>query len=230
MYIYCITNLVNDKKYVGQTIRDPDVRWYEHKYNANNDCVYYIHRSMRKYGSTNFQFEVIDESTNNIDELNDLEEFYISFYDTFKGHGYNLTSGGDSFVMSEETKEKLKQVHLGKKLTDEHRQKLSESQIGRKHSKETRQRMVESRKNIILSEDSKRKIWEANLGKTGFQSGSSKKIIQIDKNTGMEIACWFSTRCAAIFIGKNLTSGISKVCKNQRKTAGGFIWRYVDAC
>jgi len=78
MCIYLITNLINDKKYVGQTIyKNPNQRWSKHKYDTKRDSFCSIHMAMRKYRIENFKFEVIDESANNIDELNDLEEFYI---------------------------------------------------------------------------------------------------------------------------------------------------------
>ena len=183
MVVYLITNLVNDKKYVGQTIEKyPSSRWNGHKTETRNGSKCSIHMAFRKYGIKNFQFEVIDESANNIDELNDLEEFYISFYDTFKGRGYNMTSGGDSRVMSEETKDKIRQTRLGTKASEETKKLFSEQRMGelngmygRTHSKETIELMKENRGSIHgknnpmygrkHSDETKEKIRQKALGR-----------------------------------------------------------------
>ena len=96
MYIYLITNLINNKKYVGLTSdKNPINMWNSHRYNSVTPKTV-IQKVLNKYGFDNFKFEVIDESANTIDELNDLEKFYISLYDTYRGEGYNCTSGGES--------------------------------------------------------------------------------------------------------------------------------------
>ena len=55
--IYKITNLINDKKYVGQSIHI-DRRWKEHIYQNRNSA---IHQAIEKYGIENFIFEIIEE-------------------------------------------------------------------------------------------------------------------------------------------------------------------------
>jgi len=255
MCIYLITNLINDKKYVGQTIyKNPNQRWSKHKYDTKRDSFCSIHMAMRKYRIENFKFEVIDESANNIDELNDLEEFYISFYDTFKGHGYNSTSGGDGYTFSDETKRKMSinrtgnlnpfyklkhsdetkrkisEANKNKKVSTETRQKLSKANTGRKHSEEHKQKIKRSGKlngmyGVTHSEESKRKMSESSKGKFGILHHNSKKVIQINKDTGEEIACWFS--CADVQRELNINgSMISAVCKGKRNQTGGYKWKY----
>ena len=54
-YIYKITNLVNGKSYVGQTIRTIEERWKQHiKDSKGNKDDFYLHRAIRKYGKENF--------------------------------------------------------------------------------------------------------------------------------------------------------------------------------
>ena len=235
MVIYLITNSVNGKKYVGQTVNEPTIRWGQHVNNSGRGSSIYIHRAMRKYGIENFCFEVIDESADNNNELNDLEEFYVSLYDTFKGVGYNCTSGGDSCVVSEETKLKISKAHKGKKLSEEHKEKTRQANLGKKLSEEHKKKISESHlgeKNHFYgkrhSEEAKLKNAIASKKRNGILNKKSKKVIQIDKVTGEEIAIYFNSRCAADLINKANNNHIRSVCVGDRKTAGGFIWRYLN--
>ena len=99
-YIYCITNTVNGKQYIGQTIRTIEQRFKDHinksKYNKDNQ---YLYTAMNKYGIENFyvsQLEFISYKTKQelVDELNKKEIYYISTFDTKKPNGYNMTDGG----------------------------------------------------------------------------------------------------------------------------------------
>ena len=96
--IYKVTNLVNNKIYIGQTIRTLNTRKTVHIYRAMNnlDGNSYFHAAIRKYKESSFKWEVIWKG--NIDLLNDKEIFYIqecsSYYKSNKG--YNLTLGGDN--------------------------------------------------------------------------------------------------------------------------------------
>lgn len=53
---------------------------------------------------------------------------------------------------------------------------------------------------------------------------TNKPIIQLDLK-GNYVNEFYSTREAEAYTGID-NSGISKVCKGKRKTAGGFIWKY----
>ena len=93
--IYKITNLINEKVYIGQSV-DINYRFNNHKSesfnpksNAYNTA---IHRAIRKYGVENFSFEVIEECTKEL--LSEREIYWIAYYNSY-GNGYNLTSGGE---------------------------------------------------------------------------------------------------------------------------------------
>lgn len=86
--IYKITNLLNGKIYIGQSI-NPENRWKQHQY---SDSI--IGNAIRKYGIENFSFEIIED---NIENYNEREIFWINFYNSDnKKFGYNLTSGGEN--------------------------------------------------------------------------------------------------------------------------------------
>ena len=93
--IYCATNIINDKKYIGQTIRGLNRRKNEHICLANNGSEWAIHQAIRKYGEDNFEWMVID-SANNQEELDEKEIYWIDYYNTFYEGGYNMAIGGMS--------------------------------------------------------------------------------------------------------------------------------------
>lgn len=96
-YIYKITNLLNKKSYIGKTSFSLEVRWDKHLQNyknKNSHCYnYYLYRAMRKYEISNFKIELLEEISND-SLLNEREQYWIKFYDTFK-NGYNMTLGGE---------------------------------------------------------------------------------------------------------------------------------------
>lgn len=119
--IYCYTNLINNKKYIGQTKNAYD-RFMAHKSAVTNinsgEYESPLHRAMRKYGYENFKYEVLNE-VENVDLANGLEIFYIQYYKSQIPSGYNILEGGRNAnrVFSEETKEKMRWSHG--KLTKE---------------------------------------------------------------------------------------------------------------
>ena len=93
-YIYKITNIQNNKCYIGQT-KNYEKRWKEHKYllNKNKHENIYLQYAWNKYGENNFIFEVI-EFVNN---YNERERYWISFYNsTDHNFGYNFLKGGEN--------------------------------------------------------------------------------------------------------------------------------------
>lgn len=91
-FIYKITNKVNGKIYIGQTIMPIKNRMYKHYSQARTGkAITGIDAAIRKYGEDNFEVEQLVECPN--EDLNQQEQFYISKYKSFE-NGYNLTIGG----------------------------------------------------------------------------------------------------------------------------------------
>lgn len=109
--IYCYTNKINNKKYIGQTI-NPEQRKIQHKSSAFNekdkDYNTILHRAFRKYGYENFIYEII-AIAETVEELNKLEKFYIKHWNTQTPNGYNILEGGlnASRPKGQETRKKL---------------------------------------------------------------------------------------------------------------------------
>ena len=97
MLIYKITNQLNNKVYIGQTIKAAEQRWKEHlnhsKGNCVNDANKHLYCAMRKYGVENFTFEVIQDNIDTQENLDKAEIYWIDYYNSFL-EGYNETFGG----------------------------------------------------------------------------------------------------------------------------------------
>lgn len=106
--IYKITNKINGKCYIGQSINIKQ-RWKAHRSRYQVDD-YPLYRAMRKYGLENFNFEVIEECSQN--ELNDKEIYWIDFYDSANNEkGYNLTIGGNNIANHRLTEEQIMEIY-----------------------------------------------------------------------------------------------------------------------
>lgn len=93
--IYKITNNINGKVYIGQSVH-PDRRWIEHKSKSKNKADNYpIHLAINKYGSENFTFEILEWTEN----YNQREKELIESYDSIAPKGYNVASGGQNNIM-----------------------------------------------------------------------------------------------------------------------------------
>lgn len=89
-YIYIITNDINNKVYIGQTIHSINRRWRHHKYNVGKvDSALY--NDMDKLGIEHFKINILEECINTM--LNEREKYYIEKYKS-SIYGYNRTTGG----------------------------------------------------------------------------------------------------------------------------------------
>lgn len=93
--IYKITNLLNNKIYIGQSIH-PEKRWYEHQQHAKNqDDKYPIHLAINKYGANNFSFEILEWT----EDYDSEEKRLIHYFNSLVPCGYNIIEGGHSPIM-----------------------------------------------------------------------------------------------------------------------------------
>lgn len=152
----CIhTNKINGKKYIGQTCQSPpELRWKNGNGYFNSTHFY---NAIKKYGWDNFQHEIIAKNLS-VDEANSLETKLIKQYNTMNDkYGYNLTSGGNNYVLSEITKQRLSESHKGYKFTEEQRKKISEANKRRVVSDEIRKKISELRIGFKFTDESRKK-------------------------------------------------------------------------
>lgn len=92
-YIYKIQNKINNKVYIGQTVKTLEKRFHQHQ--NNFDKPYFsqivLYKAFKKYGIENFTFEGIEEVSN--EYLDEREKYWIQKYDSYL-NGYNSTLGG----------------------------------------------------------------------------------------------------------------------------------------
>lgn len=92
-FIYKITNLLNNKCYIGKTdIHTIQERFKEHIKDSKKYSERPLYRAFNKYGIENFKIEEIEQC--NIQNSCEREKYWIEYYGSFK-NGYNATLGGD---------------------------------------------------------------------------------------------------------------------------------------
>ena len=119
-FIYKITNTINGKFYIGQTIQNVKERFYQHCATKCSQAILnmVIHKAITKYGKSNFTIEVIEEveSAN----LNDRERYWIRYYDSYN-NGYNSTEGGQDGIKlfkNLDTESIIREYKSGKSLRE----------------------------------------------------------------------------------------------------------------
>lgn len=169
--IYRITNIVNGKIYIGQTL-NPSKRWSLHKSESKKDKPSMaINYAMKKYGIHNFTFEII-ASCLDLQSANDTEEIIIVQEKSHVkyGMGYNVSNGGSNVSPTEETRKKLSESLKGKPKSEEHKNKLK----NKINSKETRLKISQGNKGKIVSEESKQKMSKSRIGRKYSNESKSK--------------------------------------------------------
>lgn len=110
-YIYKITNKVNGKCYIGQTIQSIEKRYNQHIKSSmlNNNNSMALPKAIRKYGIENFEvcelYKVQTESQQELSsELNRLEIDAIKeFKSMITENGYNISIGGNNVTQQSKT-------------------------------------------------------------------------------------------------------------------------------
>lgn len=206
-YIYKITNNINNKIYIGKTVTSIQERWRHHKSDAYSEVhgTKYEHRplysAIRKYGINNFTIEEVEECS--IEELEEKEKYWVEYYGSFK-NGYNATKGGDGrayldYDLIVKTYSELKSVNKTASFLHIDRSSVSRALLATKsYTKE----QIKRNANLL----------------------TANAVGQYDQN-GNLIAVFPSVTEAekAVPTGRH----IGAVCKGKRKTAGGYIWKYI---
>lgn len=156
MIIYCVENIVNGKRYIGQTKNSLKQRWRVH-------CLkgYALYHSIQKYGKENFKIYEI-EKCNNIKHLNEREEIWIQELNTMSPNGYNLQDGGKRSKLSVESIEKIKRKNTGLKRSESFKKKISLYRTGKKHTQDAKNKISVKNKGRVFTKEHRQKLSESN--------------------------------------------------------------------
>lgn len=203
--IYCITNLINNKKYIGKTKKSIQERFKEHyrdskKYKCKNRPLYV---AINQYGIDNFQIELIEYVENNL--LSEREKYWIHKLNTCN-KGYNISKGGDGTTLYDYNK-------IISLYTEGYTQKYISDKL----------QCCEETVSHVLK--------KFNID---IRYGSTKKVDQYDLY-GNYIQSFYSAADAVNYLiennivkSKQARSHITSCCKNKLKTAYGYIWKYAN--
>jgi group I intron endonuclease len=141
--VYLVTNKLNGKHYVGQTVTPHSRHGHGHA----------IKDAYKKYGFTMFDYQPLTQGDLNDKQLDCLERFWVEVFDTVAPNGYNLERGGKrgKYVYHSPNK--------GKKLSDECKAKMSIAQ--KKRSAE----IAELNRSRVVSDETKAKMSAARTGR-----------------------------------------------------------------
>jgi group I intron endonuclease len=218
--IYKATNKVNGKCYIGFTnnLKRRQKKHLNDSFNKNTtDYNGPFHRSIRKYGKENFNWEIIFQSLDGDYVLNTMESYFISQYHSFVGdsfcNGYNLTKGGEGnlgCIFSEERKKNISKALTGRKLSEEHRRKNSECRKGRKNSPESIEKTRQANLGRPKSLETRKKISIAKKGKpckeeTKIKISNTQKGISFEERHGKEKAKEIGEKISLALIGREVT-------------------------
>lgn len=146
-YIYLTTNSLNGKIYIGQK---KSQKFLGHNYLGSGKR---LKSAIKSYGEDVFSVDMID-SAESLDELNEKEIYWINYYNsTDLNTGYNISFGGGVLngfevwnkgktglqTMSEKTRKKMSDSHIGQFRNEETKKKISDSLKGKKRTEEQNQ-------------------------------------------------------------------------------------------
>jgi group I intron endonuclease len=205
-YIYKITNLLNNKIYIGKTMSTPEDRFSQHirdskKTGINNRPLY---KAINKYGIENFSLETIEECDFSI--VNEREKYWIEYYNSYH-YGYNATMGGDGKQYYDYT-----QIYILWK--EGYNSQQIKDKIGCSDDTIT----IALRQFNVSTKERQIRANEENARKVAMLNYNTESIIQI----------FPSLSEAARFVKKPEGKGhISAVCKGKRKSAYGYKWKFI---
>lgn len=225
--IYKITNSINSKVYIGQTAYSLKKRFSEHINRAKSEpsITRPLYNAIRKYGAENFIIEEI-ESNLTKEEANIREQYWIKYFNSFKGNGYNATEGGDSrsYIAKNVYQISMVDYTVLNIFTSTHEAGKSLGKPNAHISKACSGNRRSAYGYYWLYEDDYNTIKDL---QQYFQTQEKvQKVAKIDPVTHKIIkeykSCWQAAK------ELNLDAAhIRRVCKGQRKTHGNFSWKYI---
>lgn len=249
-FIYVTTNLVNNKRYIGQKKISKGSKWENY---LGSGLAF--KKALKKYGKDNFDRKII-EIAFSYEELNMFEYFYSVKFNTLSDRQwYNLCYGGGGLKgikFTEEHKNKLKQSKIGDKnpnynriYTEEEKRKFSERMkgknnpmygtkgelspnYGRHHSKGTKRKMSEAAKGEKNHNYNKKwtEEYRERYKELIKQYPKGKSLAQYDLEGNF--VKFFNNVLEASNVTGIPHSSICSACRGERKVSHGYQWIYCN--
>ena len=223
MGIYKITNKINGKCYIGQSV-DIQKRWREHTHHAKKGDGYAIHNAIAFHGVENFNFEVVEI----VDKKEKLTDREIHWYNKLKPK-YNIAfPGANSNVGFEVCQIDIETY----KVVATYANSIVAGEITNVYSSTIRAVCTgkcSTAKGYYWCYKKDLKTWKPKPKKPHVipKGQSPKPVNQINIKTNQIIKTWDSAKEAADVLGLSRPK-ISNVCTKQRKSHGGFGWTFVE--
>ena len=216
--VYQHKNKINGKVYIGITSQKPEQRWRNGEEYKSSPHFY---SAIQKYGWDNFEHNILFVELTKEQACLKEQELIKEFNSTNREYGYNSTSGGDIFVMNEETKQKISQAlmgnqnNLGHSCSEEKKKKISEAQKGREFTEEHKQKLSEAAKNrhVPCSEEKKQTLKEKSHKKPVYCE-ELNKVFESVQECGRQLGI--------------PATNITKLCNGRGKTLKGYHLRYYN--
>lgn len=211
-YIYKVTNNIDHKIYIGATTKSIEERRKDHLKKSKKGKSYAFQNAIGTYGVDAFKWEQIDTATTT-DELAKKEKEYILEYNS-KEDGYNMSIGGE----------------LEKTV---YQYDLTSGKLLNKYSNLTNAGAViglnkQDLSSVCLSVNKVCKgfYWTYDCVDKFIPLEDKRKKKVYQYNLQDEFIKEFNSVAEASKLTNCNKSSIGKVCRTERRTCGGFIWKY----
>lgn len=213
--IYRAINKLTGKSYVGATLKTLESRIKDHIQKARKKIGGEFQEAIRTYGADAFEWVQID-TANSIDELAEKEKEYIIKYNA-KENGYNVDGGGGF-------KKTIYQYDPANKHVVQKYDSLNSAAMAVNATKQDISRACLSANGFVYGY-----FWSYKNYENFIPNGDSRKkgVIQLDMKNKL-VKEFDSVAEASEETGLSKTC-ISRVCRGERDSSGGFIWNYLDS-
>ena len=185
--IYVIENMINNKKYIGQSV-NVEKRLNNHKRMLVNNTHFnqHLQSSFNHYGLSDFNFRIIKECSEK--DLDNWERWYIRVFNTQNREcGYNILDGGaGGGCYTDEMKQKFSKMQIGEKNHMYGVTGKKHPRYGKTHTNEVKQKLKELGQKRVgennpffgkkHSEETKQKISQANKGRNLWSDEDKQKM------------------------------------------------------